>query len=137
MRAKGKTTSAVAILHQRYVKGDPARKAALEAARVQAEVARTIYKLRTEAGMTQAQLAKLAGTTQSVSVRCGDSVVLAVRRAGCARTARARTLHFVQDRLCATGGGQMRRGSRIRRPWADGSVACADDLGARPRLRDW
>lgn len=72
MRAKRKTTSAVAILHQRYVKNDPARKAALEAARVQAEVARTIYWLRTEAGMTQQQLAKLVGTTQSVISRLED-----------------------------------------------------------------
>jgi DNA-binding XRE family transcriptional regulator len=72
MRAKRKTTSAVTILHQRYVKGDPARKAALEAARVQAEVARTIYRLRTEAGMTQQQLAKLVGTTQSVISRLED-----------------------------------------------------------------
>jgi ribosome-binding protein aMBF1 (putative translation factor) len=72
MGTKRKTTSAVAILHQRYMKDDPARKAALEAARVQAEVARTIYRLRTEAGMTQQQLAKPVGTTQSVISRLED-----------------------------------------------------------------
>jgi DNA-binding XRE family transcriptional regulator len=72
MTAKRKIANAVAILHQRYVKDDPARKAALEAARVQAGVARAICRLRTEAGMTQQQLAELVGTTQSVISRLED-----------------------------------------------------------------
>ena len=51
---------------------DPARKAALEAARVHAEVARTICELRAEAGLTQQALASMVGTTQSVISRLED-----------------------------------------------------------------
>ena len=47
-----KTKNAVDVLHRRYVGDDPERKAALEAARVHAEVARTIYALRTDAGLS-------------------------------------------------------------------------------------
>ncbi len=72
MKAKKKTSAAVEILHRRYVGDDPTRKAALVAARVHAEVARTIYELRTEAGLTQQELAKLIGTTQSVISRLED-----------------------------------------------------------------
>jgi transcriptional regulator with XRE-family HTH domain len=72
MRARKRSSAAAEILHRRYVGDDPARKAALEAARVHAEVARTIYELRTEAGMTQQELAKLIGTTQSVISRLED-----------------------------------------------------------------
>ncbi len=67
-----KKTSVVEILHRRYVGDDPTRKAALAAARVHAEVARIIYELRTEAGLTQQELAKLIGTTQSVISRLED-----------------------------------------------------------------
>ena len=72
MTEKKKTASAVDILHRRYVGDDPKRMAAIEAARVHAEVARTIYELRTEAGLTQGELAELIGTTQSVISRLED-----------------------------------------------------------------
>ena len=72
MRERRRTTDAVEILHRRYVGEDPERKAALETARVHAEVARTIYELRTEAGLTQHELAKAVGTTQSVISRLED-----------------------------------------------------------------
>ena len=72
MRAKKATSAAIEILHRRYVGDDPARKAALETARLHAEVARTIYGLRTGAGLTQQELAKLIGTTQSVISRLED-----------------------------------------------------------------
>jgi len=72
MRARKRASSAVGILHERYVGDDPRRRAALEAARIHAEVARTIYELRTEAGLTQQELAKLVGTTQSVISRLED-----------------------------------------------------------------
>jgi len=72
MSARKRTTNAVDILHRRYVGEDPERKAALEAARVHAAVARTIYELRTEAGLTQGRLAELIGTTQSVISRLED-----------------------------------------------------------------
>lgn len=67
------TTNATEILRNRYVKDDPKRKASIEAERVNAEVARLIYTKRTEAGLTQEQLAELVGTTQSVISRLEDS----------------------------------------------------------------
>jgi ribosome-binding protein aMBF1 (putative translation factor) len=60
------TTDAVEILHRRYYEGRPDRIAALEEARANDEVARKIYDLRTKAGLSQRQLAKLVGTTASV-----------------------------------------------------------------------
>ena len=70
---KNLTTSAVEILRNRYVKNDPQRKASVETERVNAEVARLVYDVRTEAGLTQGQLANLVGTTQSVISRLEDS----------------------------------------------------------------
>ncbi len=70
---KKPTTSAAHILRNRYVKDDPERKASVEAERVNAEVARLVYTARTEAGLTQGQLADLVGTTQSVISRLEDS----------------------------------------------------------------
>lgn len=70
---KGKTSNAVAILHNRYVKDDPERKAALEVERVHAEVARMIYDLRKNAGLSQQELAELVDTTQSVISRLEDA----------------------------------------------------------------
>src|SRR5713226_10535802 len=60
------TTDAVEILHRRYFEGKPDMLAALEEARANDEVARKICALRTNAGLTQRQLAKLVGTTASV-----------------------------------------------------------------------
>jgi ribosome-binding protein aMBF1 (putative translation factor) len=73
MRKKEKTSSAVPILHDRYLKNDPARKAALQQERVNAEVASLIYNLRKDAGISQAELARLIGTTQSVISRLEDA----------------------------------------------------------------
>ena len=72
MPSERRPEAAVEILHRRYVGDDPARKAALETARLHAEVARTIYDLRTQAGLTQQELARLVGTTQSVISRLED-----------------------------------------------------------------
>ncbi len=72
MGRKRRTSDAVEVLRRRYVGDDPERKAAIEAARVHAEVARTIYELRTDAGLTQQELAELVGTTQSVISRLED-----------------------------------------------------------------
>lgn len=67
------TTDAVEILDRRYFKGKPERIAELEEERANAEVARKIHELREAAGMTQAQLAKLVGTTPSVICRLEDA----------------------------------------------------------------
>jgi DNA-binding XRE family transcriptional regulator len=65
-RKRKPTTDAVEILHRRYFEGKPDMLAALEEARANDEVARKIYALRTKAGLSQRQLAKLVGTTASV-----------------------------------------------------------------------
>ena len=74
MPKKRKTTSdAVSILHHRYYEGKPERFSALEEARAEDELARKIYELREQAGLTQEKLAKLIGTTPSVISRLEDS----------------------------------------------------------------
>jgi ribosome-binding protein aMBF1 (putative translation factor) len=67
------TSDAVEILHRRYYEGRPDRIAALEEARADDEVARKIYQVRTQAGLSQRQLAKLVGTTASVICRLEDA----------------------------------------------------------------
>ncbi|HYE31443.1 MAG TPA: helix-turn-helix transcriptional regulator [Methylomirabilota bacterium] len=59
----------LSYLHARYYAGRPKRLAALEAARQEDEVARQIFTLRENAGMTQRELATLVGTTPSVISR--------------------------------------------------------------------
>ena len=51
----------------------PTRLKNLEEARANEEIARKIHELRTAAGLTQTQLAKLIGTTASVICRLEDA----------------------------------------------------------------
>ena len=67
------TSDAVEILHRRYYEGKPARIAQLEQERADDDIARKIYQLREQLGITQARLAKLIGTTPSVISRLEDS----------------------------------------------------------------
>ncbi len=67
------TTDAVEILHRRFFAGKPDRLKNLEEARASDEIARRIFELRTAAGLTQAQLAELVGTTASVVCRLEDA----------------------------------------------------------------
>jgi len=69
MAGKKKITSASEVLRRRYIGDDPERKASIEAERVNAHVARMIYDLRGDAGLSQKELAELIGTTQSVISR--------------------------------------------------------------------
>ena len=74
MPKKTKVTSdAVEVLHRRYYQGRPERIAQLEEARAEDEIARQIHALREQAGLTQARLAKMIGTTESVISRLEDS----------------------------------------------------------------
>jgi DNA-binding XRE family transcriptional regulator len=66
-------SDAIEIMHRRYYEGRPGRIAALEEARADNEVARKIYELRNEAGLSQRELAKLVGTTASVICRLEDA----------------------------------------------------------------
>ena len=73
-RSQSKTTSnAIAILHHRFYAGRPKRIAQLNEAIANDEVARKIYDLRTQAKLTQRQLATLVGTTPSVISRLEDA----------------------------------------------------------------
>jgi DNA-binding XRE family transcriptional regulator len=67
------TTDAVGILHRRFYEGKPERLATLEETRANEAIARKIHALRTRAGLTQAQLAKVVGTTASVICRLEDA----------------------------------------------------------------
>lgn len=67
------TTDAVEIIYSRYFEGKPERIKELEEARANDEIARKILDLRTKAGLTQAQLGKLIGTTASVICRLEDA----------------------------------------------------------------
>ena len=68
-----KKTDAVRILHERYIKGKPREAKLLERELEKIEVAQRIYQLRTEAGFTQADLARRVGTRQSVISRLEDA----------------------------------------------------------------
>ena len=67
------TSDAVEVLHRRFYEGKPSRLKNLEEARANGEIARKIRGLRTAAGLTQTQLAKLIGTTASVICRLEDA----------------------------------------------------------------
>ena len=57
----------------RYVGREKKKAEAFDAELANAEVARKLYDLRTQAGFTQAALAKLVGTTASVISRLEDA----------------------------------------------------------------
>jgi DNA-binding XRE family transcriptional regulator len=63
----------VEILHRRVYDGKPARLKNLEEARGNEEIACKIRELRAGAALTQAQLARLIGTTASVICRLEDA----------------------------------------------------------------
>jgi DNA-binding XRE family transcriptional regulator len=71
--SKKGTTDAVEILHRRFHEGNPARLESLEQTRANEEIARKIRALRTKAGLTQDQLAKVVGTTSSAICRLEDA----------------------------------------------------------------
>lgn len=70
---KEKTTDAVKILHNRYIKDDPEMLKMLEEERANTTVARKIYELRTEAKLSQRALAELVDTTASAICRLEDA----------------------------------------------------------------
>src|SRR5688572_7329552 len=67
------TSDAIEIIRRRYYAGRPDRIAGLEQAMVHARFAQEIYRLRTKAGLTQAQLAKRVGTSVSAISRLEDA----------------------------------------------------------------
>ena len=67
------TSDAVEILEHHLIGNDRVRRKHLEEAFVDALIGQVIYDARTEAGLTQEQLAELVGTTQSVISRLEDA----------------------------------------------------------------
>ena len=67
------TTDAVEILQRDLIGSDPQRLLEYEQIQADLTVARKIYFLREAAGLTQAQLAKLIGTSRTVISRLEDA----------------------------------------------------------------
>ena len=63
VKKKKWTSDAVDILHHLYIGDDPKRLLEYEEAVADSRIARFIYDLRKEAGLSQKQLAKRVGTT--------------------------------------------------------------------------
>ncbi len=68
-----RTTDGLKIIDRMFYDGKPKRQAELEQAFADDEVARKIYDLRTKAGLTQRELAKLVKTTASVICKLEDA----------------------------------------------------------------
>lgn len=68
-KGKTMTSDAVEILYKRLVAGNPEMEALLAETEANMDVAEQIYRLRTEAGLTQRELAEKIGTTASVICR--------------------------------------------------------------------
>lgn len=69
---KKSTKDAVELIHRRYFEGKPDMLVGLEEAEATAAIARQIYQMREQAGITQRELAKRVGTTASVICRLED-----------------------------------------------------------------
>ena len=70
--AKKTTQDASRIIGQ-MIGNDPGLREPIERETLNAQVARTIYEARTAAGLTQAELARLVGSTQSAIARLEDA----------------------------------------------------------------
>lgn len=70
---KKPTSDAVEIMHRRFIKGNKRRLKYIEKERERVKIAQKIYELRTQAGLTQKQLADIIGTRQSVISRLEDA----------------------------------------------------------------
>ena len=66
-------SSTVEFLYDRYVGSDPERIRDYEEEALNAEIARSIYQLRTRAGLTQRELANRIGTSTSSIKRLEDA----------------------------------------------------------------
>jgi len=73
VKRKRTTADGLAILDRRHFVGRPVRLRALAEATLNAEIAQEIYALRIKAGLTQKQLARKIGTTDSVISRLEDA----------------------------------------------------------------
>ena len=93
---KKKTSSAVDIMHKRYIKGNKKRLKYIEQEGKRVEIAQQIYKLREQAGLTQKEFADKVGMRQSVISRLEDADYCGYRVETLERIAQAmnQELHF-------------------------------------------
>ena len=72
---RGRTfeSGTVQLLYDRYVGNDPKRIEAYEQEVLNADLARKLFELRTQAGLSQRQLAELVGTSASAICRLEDA----------------------------------------------------------------
>ena len=73
MKKPKKTTDAGKILHQRYIKKSRKGRDSLRRERENLGIAEQVYNLRTQATLSQKELADLVGTTQSAISRLEDA----------------------------------------------------------------
>jgi DNA-binding XRE family transcriptional regulator len=66
MEEKKLSSDAYQWAYDRYIKGDPEMEKYFEELGVKADIARQLYDLRDQAGLTQEQLADLVGTSATV-----------------------------------------------------------------------
>jgi len=64
-----KTTDAVTIMHNHYIKGDPKRLASIARTRLHTDIALMIRDARKKARLSQRELAEMTDTCQSVISR--------------------------------------------------------------------
>ena len=111
-------SKALQFTYDRFVGTDPERQAAFEEALANAEVARQIYDLRTQAGLTQAKLARLVGTSTSAISRLEDADYeghsLGMLRRIAAALNRRVEVHFVPVRTRIPARPAVRNSSRKR-----------------------
>jgi ribosome-binding protein aMBF1 (putative translation factor) len=67
------TSDVIKIMHKLYIKGDKKRLAYIEQEKIRLAIAQKIYDLRTQANLTQKELARRIGTKQSVISRLEDA----------------------------------------------------------------
>jgi ribosome-binding protein aMBF1 (putative translation factor) len=72
-RTKPFESKALQHTWDRYIGGDPAKRAAYDAALFKIEVAGLVHDLRSKAGLSQRELARKVGTTASVICRIEDA----------------------------------------------------------------
>ncbi len=115
-KKRPESSDALAIIDRRYFEGKPEMMAMLEEELVNAELSRLVYDLRAGAKLTQAQLAKRVGTTQSVISRLEDADYEGHSLAMLRRIARA-VGYVVEIRVCPSDPapppqGKPRKSSR-------------------------
>ena len=66
MDEKKYSSDALQWMYNEFIGNDPERVASYQEERIKAEIARQVYDLREQEGLTQKQLADLVGTTETV-----------------------------------------------------------------------